>query len=313
MEIARASYDGYSITSVSTVAALGQTNGIDRFEGGSNGNSTPELSLKIQLRDRSTFRWVQGADGLSSGDWGRAGFKVAGMGFQVDDCPRYDLSDAQGYGTASHTTFDTLHMGAAIDADANSIANADASGDGADDDGVMLPSMTQGTTVTIPVDVTQAAANEGYLQGWIDWNGDGDFADAGEQIAADLQSATAGSDTINISVTPPASATTNQTFARFRWSTTSGLDATTEANDGEVEDYTLTVAADQSQFSCIAKVDVWYANDESGSVSAAEFVDALDFIYQVTDQFYHSVADGAQGGIRWNSLTTSHPRSCRPD
>ena len=39
----------------------------------------------------------------------------------------------------------------------------------------------------------------------------------------------------------PSDATTNQTFARFRWSTTAGLDATTAATDGEVEDYALTI------------------------------------------------------------------------
>jgi len=158
-----------------------------------------------------------------------------------------DRSDAPvggtSYGEALHDIVSGLQLGAAIDADGAPIGNADATGDGADDDGVTFPLLTQGQAATIPVSVTQAGANDGYLQAWIDWNGDGDFADAGEQIATDLQSATAGASTINVPVTVPSGATTNQTFARFRWSTTQGLDATTAAPDGEVEDYALTIEA----------------------------------------------------------------------
>lgn len=50
-------------------------------------------------------------------------------------------------------------------------------------------------------------------------------------------------------------------------------------------------------FQCDAIVDIWYANDESGSVSAAEFTKARDFIYQVTDGFYHNSVNGAQSGL----------------
>ncbi len=158
-----------------------------------------------------------------------------------------DRSDAPtsgtSYGEATHIIMAGDALGTAIDADAGSISNADASGDGADDDGVTFPALTQGASVTIPVSVTQASANRGYLQGWIDWNGDGDFADAGEQIATDLQSAAAGTSTISVPATVPADATSSPTFARFRWSTSSGLDTTAAAPDGEVEDYQLTVQA----------------------------------------------------------------------
>ena len=39
----------------------------------------------------------------------------------------------------------------------------------------------------------------------------------------------------------PFTSTTDQTFARFRWSTTAGLDTITAATDGEVEDYAVTI------------------------------------------------------------------------
>ena len=146
------------------------------------------------------------------------------------------------YGEVTHVLTTGIQLGTAIDADTLSIANADSSGDGADDDGVNFPALRPGDSTVIRVRVAQASGNSGYLQGWIDWNGDGSFG-AGEQIAIDLQSATAGTSFIYLPVTVPATMTTNQTFARFRWSTTQGLDATTAADDGEVEDYAVTASA----------------------------------------------------------------------
>lgn len=154
-----------------------------------------------------------------------------------------DGSGTNAYGEATHAIVSGIGLGLAIDAETASIASADATGDGPDDDGVAFPALVKGEDATIGVQVSQAAAGDGYLQGWIDWNGDGDFADAGEQVATDLQSAGAGTTIINVPVTVPAGATMSQTFARFRWSTTSGLDATTAAGDGEVEDYAVTIAA----------------------------------------------------------------------
>ncbi|CAA6824106.1 MAG: Unknown protein [uncultured Thiotrichaceae bacterium] len=128
----------------------------------------------------------------------------------------------------------------------------DVDGQGDDEDGITIPALTRGETATITATVNGAS---GYLQGWIDWNGDGDFLDSGEQIASDLQdgggldtNATAG--TIAFAVTVPAGAITSQTFARFRWSTTQGLDSTAAATNGEVEDYAVTINSLVS--SCVA-------------------------------------------------------------
>ncbi|MEM8721274.1 MAG: hypothetical protein AAGE84_18570 [Cyanobacteria bacterium P01_G01_bin.39] len=46
-----------------------------------------------------------------------------------------------------------------------------------------------------------------------------------------------------------------------------------------------------------ARADLWFANDESGSVSSAEFNNALDFIYQISDQFEYGEAAGMKAGI----------------
>ena len=162
--------------------------------------------------------------------------------FDFSDAPTVgtapDGVNAVAYGITSHNYVSGVKLGAVLDIDSASIADAttNATGDGADDDGVALPALIQGMAATIAVEVSGAG---GYLQGWIDWNGDGDFADAGEQVATDLQDA--GSGTINILVDVPLNATTNQTFARFRWSTTPSLNAVDSAADGEVEDYALTI------------------------------------------------------------------------
>ena len=55
-----------------------------------------------------------------------------------------------------------------------------------DESGVSFPTLIPGETVTISVVVTivdQDQSSLGLLNAWIDWNGDGDWADAGERIA----------------------------------------------------------------------------------------------------------------------------------
>jgi len=92
-------------------------------------------------------------------------------------------------------------------------------------------------TQTAEVTVNVLGAN-GYLQGWIDWNADNDFEDAGEQVALDIQD-TDNDGIITLNVAVPQSASTSQTFARFRWSMTQGLESNTAAANGEVEDYQI--------------------------------------------------------------------------
>ena len=158
-----------------------------------------------------------------------------------------DYSDTPtGFVGATHAQqieVQTHFLGDVISNDIGTLASTDASGDGATDDGITLPALTQGQTATITADVTGAG---GFLQGWIDFDGNGAFENS-EQVAADLQDdgtgddATADDGTITFDVDVPFTATTDQTFARFRWSTTAGLDTTTAALDGEVEDYALTI------------------------------------------------------------------------
>jgi hypothetical protein len=155
-----------------------------------------------------------------------------------------DTSDAPtSYGEATHA-ISGIRLGDSVDADSSALNNSTATGDdvnGTDDEnGVTIPaSLYRGLTQTIPVSIQNAS---GRLNGWIDWNADGDFNDAGEQIAND-QAVTAG--TVNLSVSVPSGAVLGQSMARFRVSTNAG-ECNTPASataSGEVEDYAVTLAA----------------------------------------------------------------------
>ena len=149
----------------------------------------------------------------------------------------YPVTAAQD-GARHITTGPTL--GSVRDAEANGQPNATATGDDSagvpdDEDGVTIPLLTYGHTAALTVNASAAVK----LDAWIDWNQDGDWADTGEQVAANV-SVAAGNNTLNVPV--PAGARLGDTFARFRLSTAGGLTPTGLALDGEVEDYGVTIS-----------------------------------------------------------------------
>ena len=165
----------------------------------------------------------------------------------------YDYGDAPSiYGVANHEIYVLLtggvytkyvYMGSAVDPESANQASAFADGDDSngidDEDGVTYPPMIKGTNVTIPVVVTwQGVVTYAFLFAWIDWNADGDFNDANEQIANGVF--VNSSTTINLSVSVPSSAVAGATFARFRIgdyvNSPSGFNPF-----GEVEDYQINV------------------------------------------------------------------------
>ncbi|MEZ6086543.1 MAG: GEVED domain-containing protein [Pirellulaceae bacterium] len=82
------------------------------------------------------------------------------------------------------------------------------------------------------------ASAAGKLDAWIDFNRDGDWNDAGEQIAANID-VTGGLNLISFQV--PAGSASGSAAARFRLSTEGGLAPTGAAADGEVEDYLFSL------------------------------------------------------------------------
>jgi hypothetical protein len=131
-------------------------------------------------------------------------------------------------------TGNTLFLGAARDAEADGQPTAGATGDGADDDGVVFNMMQAGMTGSL--DVTSSGA--GFVNAWIDFNGDGDWQDAGEQVVAD--GAVAAGMT-NFPVTVPAGSA-GARVVRVRLSATAGYSYDGLAPNGEVEDYEISIA-----------------------------------------------------------------------
>ncbi len=154
-----------------------------------------------------------------------------------------DFGDAPAaYGNPVHDIVTGILIGATNTTEPARYNSPTATGD-TGDDGVAITQLRQSLTGSATVTVAGAG---GRLQAWVDWNGDGDFADAGEQIATNIADngvgdTNAATGTIGISIATPAGATLTQTFARFRWSTTSGLTSSSTASNGEVEDYAVTV------------------------------------------------------------------------
>ncbi|MCP4655914.1 MAG: hypothetical protein GY856_10905, partial [bacterium] len=81
------------------------------------------------------------------------------------------------------------------------------------------------------------------LNAWIDFDGDGDFDDIGEQIFSDV-GLSVGANVLPIAV--PAVTLSDTLNSRFRYSTDTGLTPTGEASDGEIEDHQF--ASSQADF-----------------------------------------------------------------
>ncbi len=182
----------------------------------------------------------------------------------------YDFGDAPAiYPTqlakdgARHAVRNGLHLGPATvgaapgtttgvepDVEADGQPDANALGDdlsGVDDeDGVIFNanSLIAGQNATISVIVSTGTLPSAALQGWIDFNGDGDWSDTGEQIVKNRVLAQ-GTHTITFPV--PTNATRQATFARFRYGYESNLSPTGVSIAGEVEDYKVQVLTDEPQ------------------------------------------------------------------
>ncbi len=125
----------------------------------------------------------------------------------------------------------------AVDAELDGIPSVDANGDDTtgfdDEDGISFGALVPGGTTQLVIQASQS----GFLQGWIDWNDDGDFNDVGERVFTN-EGLIAGANQKLISV--PAGANVAQVYARFRFGAPD-LGVNGAASFGEVEDYRLTV------------------------------------------------------------------------
>ncbi|XZE56816.1 Ig-like domain-containing protein [Planctomycetaceae bacterium SH139] len=116
-----------------------------------------------------------------------------------------------------------------------------------DDDGVSFTSATNPFGVfnpNIETAITVTVTGSGFVDGWVDFNADGDWDDPGEKIFTNLFF-----DGVNPIKTimvpmPPSAPTPNrvlETYARFRVSSNGNLNPSGLAIDGEVEDYQVRI------------------------------------------------------------------------
>ncbi len=141
---------------------------------------------------------------------------------------------------ANHTIVPGVMMGASIDSEPDGQPDFFATGDdndGSDDeDGVVFVTpLMPGMPAT--VEVTTSCG--GFIDEWIDFDGDGTWAGLNEQIAAGVW--VAGSSIFPIAFNVPATAGPGPTFARFRFNTAGPISYAGPAPDGEVEDYRVQI------------------------------------------------------------------------
>ena len=167
-----------------------------------------------------------------------------------DNPDSYATTNAAG-GARHHITVTGPYLGSQLQSEADGSPTADASGDGSEEDGVtanVTGNWTAGSTQSIDVVVSNADSGA-VLAGWFDWNGDGDFDDAGEYFTWNV---TTGTDTLSLTVGSGFSWDTDDLYTRFRIFSSGAAapdgsltqaDFAGTATDGEVEDYHFEIGA----------------------------------------------------------------------
>ncbi|PHS15801.1 MAG: hypothetical protein COA78_04500 [Blastopirellula sp.] len=168
-------------------------------------------------------------------------------------------------------------LGNTRDSETDGVPTIDAQGDGGDEDGISLPQFLIDTVATIDVDV-QNALGTVYLDAWIDFNQDGDWDDTGEQIYA---SEPVVSGVNQVEFTVPSDAELGNTYARFRLSSAGGLSPSGLADDGEVEDYLVSIEA--TAWYDMAVVTMPTTTNADGSVAAVPY--SMSVVHEWQDYF----------------------------
>ncbi len=138
--------------------------------------------------------------------------------------------------------------------------------DGDDEDGVRFDSpLTPGAVV--PITVT--ASRDGYLDGWLDLNGDGDWNAPNEHIFNRVP-VYAGANQLTFSI--PSATGPGVTYARFRFGSEGGLAPTGLAIDGEVEDYRVEII-DNDPPAIVAPTQLATGEDVPLTISGLQIVD----------------------------------------
>ncbi|QTA82016.1 HYR domain-containing protein [Desulfonema limicola] len=175
----------------------------------------------------------------ASGNFSECTFMVTIDEYDFGDTPDPALPTLLANDGARHKIDGVTFLGTGVDSETDGHQDKDALGDdnngNDDEDGVAFTSSLIPETEAI-IDIT--ASVSGLLNAWIDFNADGDWEDTGDQIFID-KNLSAGVNTLSFTV--PADAKPGTVFARFRFSTSGGISYTGAADNGEVEDYAVSI------------------------------------------------------------------------
>ncbi len=214
------------------------------------GSSNTAVSASLSnLSPDTTYHYRVVAQNALGTTYGADMTFTTGLRLDYGDAPDPSYPTLLASTGASHGLGSGVYLGDCVDAEDDGQPTAGADGDDTatgevygsgpcDDD-------EDGVTFTTPlyigamadVDVTANAACT--LSAWIDFNDDGDWADAGEELFPGGQALAAGVNSLSFAV--PADAAVGGTYARFRCTTDGAVTFTGQASDGEVEDYLVTV------------------------------------------------------------------------
>lgn len=150
---------------------------------------------------------------------------------------------------ARHVVSAGLQLGTIVDTELDGQPTISAEGDDFitdDEDGIFFKMpLVSGRQTCIDVTAVNTVSQQALLSGWIDYNGDGTFDQANEQILADVRPDSGtdlGSGVYEHCFNVVASTVHSGTlYSRFRLSTDENLSVIGTASDGEVEDYALEV------------------------------------------------------------------------
>ena len=247
----------------STKIASGTTNGPAPLDDDNFGSS---VANAVDLEGDGVVDLVVGATGDDTGGSARGAVHILGLNTIVTALRDFgDAPDSFSFFTGGldyqtrlsqdgprHTIVNGLHLGTRISGEVDALHNGNANGDdiGIDDeDGVVNPQvdllLTAGTQPTVTLRATNMTGRDATLYGWIDTFANGLFGGARAQITVPTGTSN-GTFTLTFPAVP-SDVVTGRNYARFRLSTdAAAANPTGAANDGEVEDYRVSITRPSS-------------------------------------------------------------------
>ncbi|MCA9225914.1 MAG: hypothetical protein KDA47_09900, partial [Planctomycetales bacterium] len=178
-----------------------------------------------------------------------------GSGLDFGDAPDGPYDSKLANNGPRHQIVDGFFLGSGVTVDVDGPGPDQADSDRQDDGIVFMSNFVRGYNSQFTVSV---AGGPGVVDAWIDFNQDGDFDDAGEQILSgvtlaegthqlELRNRNPLASDIQDRGEVPGSAELGTTYARFRLSSNGVSGPNGAAADGEVEDYQIDIFANDYQ------------------------------------------------------------------